>query len=277
MTWATVAGCTSEAPPDGEVSEAPAASAEPAPQAAAEVGTPPSRPVVAEALPYGEVDDRLVYGYFAIPADMIDPLPAVVLVHDWWGLNEQTRVMSERLAAEGYIVLGVDLFGGQTASSLSEARSLEIAVVENPALAIENMRQAFDFILHTAGAPRVATLGLGFGGSWSLNAALEFGEEVSASVNFYGQVHDDPEKLARINGPILGLFAENDRAVPVETVGRFEAALEALDKDYEIIVYPGVRRGFADSLSDGFDGDVAKDAWDKVVEFLELRLEPASK
>ena len=253
------------------------AGSEPAPQAAAEIATPPSRPVVAEALPYGEVDDRLVYGYFAIPADMIDPLPAVVLVHDWWGLNEQTRVMSERLAAEGYIVLGVDLFGGQTASSLSEARRLEIAVVENPALAIENMRQAFDFILNTAGAPRVAALGLGFGGSWSLNAALELGDEVSASVSFYGQVHDDPEKLARINGPVLGLFAENDRAVPVETVGRFEAALEALEKDYEIVVYPGVRRGFADPLSDGFDSDVAEDAWDKVSEFLELRLAPASK
>ena len=276
MAWATVAGCTSEEPPDAEVAEAPAASTEQAP-ATADVGAPPSRSVVAEALPYGEVDDRLVYGYFAIPADMIDPLPAVVLVHDWWGLNEQTRVMSERLASEGYIVLGVDLFGGQTASSLSEARSLEIAVVENPALAIENMRQAFDFILNTAGAPSVAALGLGFGGSWSLNAALEFGDEVSASVSFYGQVHDDPEKLAQINGPDLGLFAENDRAVPVETVGRFEAALEALEKDYEIIVYPGVRRGFADPLSDGFDSDVAEDAWDRTVEFLELRLQAASK
>lgn len=269
---AMIAGCTAEEPPEARVSEPPASSAMPAPEAAAAAGTESTRPVVAEALPYGEVDERLVYGYFAIPADMIDPLPAVIVVHDWWGLNEQMRATSERLAAEGYIVLSVDLFGGETATSLSDARTLEIAVVENPELALENMRQALDFILNTAGAPRVAVVGFGFGGSWSLSAAVEFDEDLSASVTYYGQVHDDREKLAQIAVPLLGLFAKNDRAVTAETVARFEAALDALEKDHEVVMYPDVRRGFADPLSENFDADIAADAWGRVVEFLDQRM-----
>ena len=90
----------------------------------------PQKAVISERLPYGEVADELVYGHFVFPADMIEPLPAVIVIHEWWGLNDNVRAMADRLAAEGYIVLAVDLYGGDVATTPSQARSRMARVVE---------------------------------------------------------------------------------------------------------------------------------------------------
>lgn len=232
---------------------------------------------MAEVLPYGDVDEKLVYGYFAIPEDMIDPLPAIIVVHDWWGLDDHMRALAERLAGEGYIVLGVDLFGGGTASVLAEARDLEISVLENPDLAMENLTQARDFIMNTAGAPQVAVLGYGFGGGWSLRATTDLAEGFTASVSYYGQVLDDENRLARLDTPFLGLFAENDRAIPAADVRRFEEALVSLEKDAQIHLYSDARRGFADPRSENYQPETASDAWDRVVGFLSEKMTQASR
>jgi carboxymethylenebutenolidase len=150
----------------------------------------PARPVVSERLPYAEVDDELVYGHFVFPADMVDPLPAVIVIHEWWGLNDNVRAMADRLAGEGYIVLAVDLFGGKSTTSRELARQQMLQVVENAAAANENIRQAFEFLSATAGAPRVGSLGWCFGGGWSLNTAMLFPEDLDAAVIYYGQVTD---------------------------------------------------------------------------------------
>ena len=89
------------------------------------------RDVVTETWPYAEVGDQLVYGYFAFPADMVAPIPAVILIHDRWGLDESTQVLSRRLAAEGYIGVAIDLFGGETAAAPGSARIFAIKVFEN--------------------------------------------------------------------------------------------------------------------------------------------------
>ena len=81
----------------------------------------PRRAVDSERLPYGEVEDELVNGYFVFPADMIEPLPAIIVIHEWWGLNDNVRVIADRLAGEGYIVLAIDLYGGEVADSVNAA------------------------------------------------------------------------------------------------------------------------------------------------------------
>ena len=91
-----------------------------------------ARPVDSETLPYADVDDRLVYGHFAFPSDMIEPLPAVIVVHDWWGLNEDTRTAANQLASYGYMVLAIDLYGGDTIDEIDAARRRMIPVIENP-------------------------------------------------------------------------------------------------------------------------------------------------
>ena len=232
----------------------------------AHLGSP--RAIVSERLPYAEVDNKLVYGHFVFPSDMIEPLPAIVVIHEWWGLNDIVRAMAERLAGEGYIVLAVDLFGGEVANNPTDARQLMLSVVENPESASENIRQAYDFVNATAGAPRIGSLGWSFGGGWSLNTAMLFPVDLDAAVIFYGQVTTDEDKLRPIDVPILGLFGAEDPGISVESVREFEAALERLRKNHEIQIYPGAGHGFADPTGSHYNAAVADDAWRRTVEFL---------
>lgn len=237
----------------------------------------PRRPVVAERLPYAEVDDELVYGHFAFPADMIEPLPAIIVIHEWWGLNENIRSVAERLAGEGYIVLAIDLFGGNTAENPEVAKALMESVVEDPGPANENIRQAYEFVSTTAGAPKTGSLGWCFGGGWSLNTAMLFPDELDAAVIYYGQVTDDEDRLRDISAPILGLFGGKDRGIPVDSVQRFEAALERLRKQYEIHIYPDARHAFANPTGRAYDAEVADDAWQRTLEFLGTHLGAADE
>lgn len=232
----------------------------------------PRRPVTSERLPYAEVDDELVYGHFAFPSDMIEPLPAIIVIHEWWGLNDNVRAMADRLAGEGYIVLAIDLFGGATATRPEQARQQMLGVVENPKLAAENIRRAYDFVNTTAGAPRIASLGWCFGGGWSLQTAMLFPADLDAAVIYYGQVTDDEDKLHDISAPILGLFGAEDKGIPVESVQRFQAALGRLRKTYDIQIYPGAKHAFANPTGNAYDAAAADDAWERTLEFLAVHL-----
>lgn len=233
---------------------------------------PVERPVVAETLPYAEVGERLVYGYFAFPADMVGPLPGMIVIHERWGLDDGVRAQAERVAAQGYVVLAVDLFAGNTATDIASARPLMVQVLENPENAEENIRQAYQFLIDSSEAPAIGALGWSFGGGWALNAALLFPDELDAAVIYYGQVSDDRERLGALNVPVLGLFGEKDRGVTSETVKEFAAALEALEKDYEIQIYPDAGHAFADPNAPTYNADVADQAWSATVDFLNRHL-----
>lgn len=231
-------------------------------------GPAPRREVVAERLPYAEIGDELVYGHFVFPADMIEPLPAILVIHEWWGLNDNVRAMAERLAGEGYIVLAVDLYGGKTAETPGAARQLMLSVVEKPKVAEENIRSAHEFLTGTAGAPAVASLGWCFGGGWSLNAAILLGDALDAAVIYYGQVTADDERLQPVAAEILGHFGAEDGSISVESVESFEAALERLGKAHEVYLYPGAAHAFANPTGDSYDAEAAGLAWDRTREFL---------
>lgn len=242
--------------------------AEPAPV----VDMTPARAVISERLPYAEVDNELVYGHFVFPADMVDPLPAVIVFHESWGLDDNVRTMSDRLAGEGYIVLAVDLFAGSSTTTPELARQQMLQVVENPEAANENIRQAYEFVSAIASAPRVGSLGWGFGGGWSLNTAMLYPDDLDATVIYYGQVIDDPERLRPIASPILGLFGAADKSITARSVEAFDTALRRLLKNYEIHIYPGVDRAFSNPSSSAYDAVAAEDAWQKTLAFLNLHL-----
>lgn len=235
-----------------------------------------SRPVDSETLAYADVNDKLVYGYFAFPTDMVEPLPAVIVVHDWWGLNDDTRSTANRLAAEGYMVLAIDLYGGETVSEIRAAREKMITVVEDPRSVEENISQALEFVA-IAGAPGTAALGWGFGGSWSLSAARLFPEEIDAAVIYYGQVPTDEDVLRPIKGPILGLFGAKDRGISPESVAKFEAAMERLRKPVSIHMYPQAGHAFADPARTNYDEKIAEISWRHTVEFLAQNLSDADQ
>ncbi len=231
----------------------------------------PSRSVDSETLAYAEVDDGLVYGYLAYPSGVTEALPAIIMIHEWWGLNDNIRAMANRYAAEGYMVLAIDLYGGEAATGPKEARAKMLQVVENPGPARENIRQALNF-LEIAGAPSIASLGWCFGGGWSLNTAMLFPDELDAVVIYYGQVTDDHDKLRAINAPLLGLFAADDRGISVESVAGFEQALQRLRLQHEIHIYPGVGHAFANPTGNNYNREAAEDAWNRTISFLNANL-----
>ncbi len=233
--------------------------------------TEPTVSVDSEILAYADVDDELVYGYLAYPSGMTEPLPAIIMIHEWWGLNDNIRAMANRLAAEGYMVLAVDLYGGETAANAGAARVKMLEVVENSQQAKDNLRQAVEF-LNIAGAPAIASLGWCFGGGWSLSSAMLFPEEMDATVIYYGQVTNDDEKLRVIDSPLLGFFGAADRGISVDSVNAFEAALQRLRKNHEIHIYPDVGHAFANPTGNNYNRDAAEDAWIRTLDFLARNL-----
>ena len=221
---------------------------------------------------YATVEGKVISGYLARPADA-EALPGIVVIHEWWGLNDNIRSMADRLAGQGYSALAVDLYEGGVASNPGEARELMGAAMKRPPQALnDNLAQAIAYLRGELGASAVGTIGWCFGGGWSLNAALENPEGVDASVIYYGRLVTDRDRLAGLRAPILGLFGSEDRGIPVSTVREFEAALDALEKPAEIQVYEGANHAFANPSGTRYDAKAAEDAWARTTAFFDAEL-----
>jgi carboxymethylenebutenolidase len=229
-------------------------------------------PVVTERVEYARVDATPVSGFLARPADATDNLPGVILIHEWWGLNDNIRAMAEQVAGHGYVALAVDLYGGKIAQNAVEARELVGLSMKNSAAIEENLRQAYSYLTTEAGAVRVGTLGWCFGGGWSLNTALLMPANIDATVIYYGRLVTDPERLNSLGMPVLGIFGSEDRGIPLESVNTFDAAMRELGKDVTIKVYEGARHAFANPSGQNYDPQAADDAWALTVSFLDSHL-----
>jgi carboxymethylenebutenolidase len=231
----------------------------------------PRQEVAAEEVVYGTAEGRELRGYLARPAGARADLPGVVVVHEWWGLNDNVRAMTRRLAGEGYAALAVDMYGGEVAGTAEEARTLMLEVMEAREAGARNLRAAAEY-LGERGAPRVGVLGWCFGGGWALQSALFMPERVDAAVVYYGQPVTDRADLARLEAPLLGVFGGADRGIPAAQVRQMEAALKALGKDAEIVVYPGAAHAFANPSGQAYDARAAQDAWSRTTAFLARHL-----
>jgi carboxymethylenebutenolidase len=234
--------------------------------------TEPAVPVTTEQVSYGEVDGTAVTGYLARPEGHQGPLPGLIVIHEWWGLNDNVRAMARRLAGEGYAALAVDLYRGATADDPGAARDLMIATNGAPELAENNLRQAYRYLTDTLGAPRVASIGWCFGGGWSLATALLLPSELDAAVIYYGRLVTDRDRLATLDMPILGLFGSDDQGIPIDDVRAFEAALDELGKDATIVVYEGADHAFANPSGRNYQPEAARQSWQETIRFLDRHL-----
>ncbi|MBD3880724.1 dienelactone hydrolase family protein [Phormidium tenue FACHB-886] len=243
------------------------------PIASGAVAQTPTVPVTAEKVSYGSIDGKPLTGYLARPTDATAPLPGIIVIHEWWGLNENIETMTQRLAGEGYAALAVDLYEGQVAENPDQARGLTQAVSQNPQRAGENLRQAYQYLDTEQQAPKIASLGWCFGGSWSLQTALLLPTELDAAVIYYGgQLVTDADRLRALEMPILGLFGSLDDNPPVETVRQFESALKTVGKSPEIHIYEGADHAFANPSGTRYNADAAEDAWKRTTAFLAQHL-----
>lgn len=211
-----------------------------------------------------------VKGYYAEPAEG-RRFPGIIIVHEWWGLNDSIAGMAEELAAEGYRVLAVDLFEGEVAATSTNAQALVAAVDQGRSIA--NMKAAEKY-LRDKGVTGMGLLGWCFGGGQALQLALSEEEELDAMVIYYGTpLITDAGQLERIDWPLMGVFGDNDRAIPVATIDQFKQALNDADVDNEVYVYPGVGHAFANpSNGENYAPTEAADAWEKTLAFLEDNL-----
>jgi carboxymethylenebutenolidase len=198
-------------------------------------------------------------------------LPAVVMIHEWWGLNDNIKDMADELASEGYVVLAADLYNGEVATTPDKAMQLVGTVRENPEQAISNLQSAVQYLasLPNVNSSRIASLGWCFGGGQSLQLALNSEQNpLAATVIYYGNLVNDTNELSKINWPVLGIFGDQDQSIPVESVKAFERALNETGVTNEIYIYPGVGHAFANPSGDNYAPAETVDAWEKTLAFL---------
>jgi carboxymethylenebutenolidase len=204
--------------------------------------------------------------YLSLPEGKTGPLPGVIVIHEWWGLNEHIEHWADRLAAEGYAALAVDLYGGKIGTTPDEAMAIMKAV--DPAAASKTIAAAHDFLVKDSrvAAPKTASIGWCFGGAWSLDTALSI-PDLDAAVIYYGQLETDPAKLKTIRAELLGVFANQDKGIPPADVDKFEAGLKTANVRYAIHRYDA-EHAFGNPSNPRYDQTSATDAWAKVREFL---------
>ena len=234
--------------------------------------TLPVADVTGKTVSYGTVGGVPVQGYLVRPKQSRGRLPGLIVIHEWWGLNDNVRDEAGRLAAEGYVVLAVDLYGGRLATEPPAAMKLSQELTANPKPAEANLREAYSYLDNVEKAPRIGTLGWCLGGRWSLRTALILPDRVDATVIYYGSVKADDAELARLGMPILGLFGSKDRVVPVATVTAFQATMQRLGKDVDVHIYDGADHAFANPSGTAYEPQAAEDAWRLTTAFLRAHL-----
>jgi carboxymethylenebutenolidase len=215
--------------------------------------------------------DDTVHALLYTPAGK-GPFPAIIVIHEWWGLNDWVKEQASKLSDEGYVALAVDLYRGKVAGSPDEAHELMRGMPEDRAQ--RDLHAAFAYLQSQANVKkdRLGAIGWCMGGGYSLDVALQE-PELAADVINYGHLATDVNALKKINAPILGLFGAQDRGIPPEDVKKFQSQLNQLGKKIDITIYPDAGHAFENpNNQEGYRPADAADAWQKTVKFLAANL-----
>jgi carboxymethylenebutenolidase len=195
------------------------------------------------------------------------PFPAIVVIHEWWGLNGNIEHWADRLASAGWAALAIDLYSGVVATDRDDAMKAMKAVDDTKAAA--TITAAIDYLSKDPKirASKRAVIGWCFGGGWSLQTALAH-PDLDATIMYYGQLETDPKKLGAIKGRLLGIFGKKDKGIPPPKVEEFEAALKQAGVHAEIHEYDA-EHGFANPSNPIYDEPDAAEAWTHVLALLD--------
>ncbi|MDH4275641.1 MAG: dienelactone hydrolase family protein [Gammaproteobacteria bacterium] len=188
---------------------------------------------------------------------------AIVVIHEWWGLNDHIREWTDKFAALGYYALAVDLYNGRTTTNAEEAANWMKQVNQTEANA--KLRAAVETLKRKG--RKIATIGWCFGGGQSLQASLQVPEVVDATVIYYGMPVMDVAALRTLRGPVLGIFALQDGFITPAVVKEFSAAMDKAGKSLEVHNYDAAH-AFANPSGQRFNSAAAKQAWEVTQAFL---------
>jgi carboxymethylenebutenolidase len=217
--------------------------------------------------------DEEIPAFLAIPkAD--GKFPAIVLIHEWWGLTDWEKENAIRFASKGYVSIAVDLYRGKLAKTPDEARTYMQSLSTDVVLrdiksAVEYLKSRDDVL-----SDKIGIIGWCMGGGFALRSLIEI-QDFSAGVICYGRLVEDEKQLERINAPILGIFAEKDRGIPPEAVKNFEEKMKKLGKKIKVKIYRDVNHAFMNPNNKAnYDEVSTKSAWDLIDKFFKENLKP---
>jgi carboxymethylenebutenolidase len=211
--------------------------------------------------------DETVQGVLHTPAGK-GPFPALIVIHEAWGLNDWVKEQASKLADQGYETLAIDLYRGKVAATTDVGLELMRGVPNDRAN--RDLRGAFDFLQSQTNVKkdRIGAIGWCMGGGYALDAALDE-PTLAADVINYGHLVTDPAEIKKINAPILGLFGGQDQGITPDDVHRFEAAMKQQGKKVEIKIYDDAGHAFENpNNKTGYRSDDASDAWKRTLTFL---------
>jgi len=215
-------------------------------------------------------------GYLVYPLStngtLSNKLPAVIMVHEWWGLNENIKNMANILARQGFVVLAADLYKGEVANTPQRAAELVQSVRNNQNISIANLQSAVKYLgsLPNVDGSKIVSMGWCFGGGQSLQLALNSQEHpLAATVIYYGTpLVTNESSLSEIKWPVLGIFGDKDQAISLEQINLFRKSLDQNGITNEIHIYKGVGHAFANPSGDNYAPKETQDAWQKTLSFL---------
>jgi carboxymethylenebutenolidase len=189
----------------------------------------------------------------------------LLLLHEWWGLDDWVRSEADRYATQGYLVLAVDLYGGSVATDADQAQKLMSALDDKAATEIEVA--GIDWLAQALPGKKIATLGWSMGGGQSLNASIASGGKVAATVIYYGLPVTDVNSLKKLQGPVLGIWAKRDGWITPEKVAGFDLALKDAGIRHEFRTYDA-DHAFANPTGGRYNAAAAQDASEATHRFL---------
>jgi carboxymethylenebutenolidase len=199
------------------------------------------------------------------------PAAAVVVVHEWWGLNGQIREVARRISQQGYVAIVPDLYHGRVASDPEMAHELSRGVEEDVALSDLDAAVTWLRAQSRVGTRRIGIVGFCMGGGLAQRMALHSGE-IAATVMFYGSPETDPAKLIALKAPLQGHFGAEDQGITADKVEALKAGLAKAGKPVDIYVYAGAGHAFMNDSRPSYHADAARQAWARTLAFFQKNL-----
>jgi carboxymethylenebutenolidase len=211
--------------------------------------------------------DETVSGYLALP-EGAGKHPAMIVIHEWWGLNDWVKEQAQKYAAQGYVALAVDLYRGKVGTTPDEAHILMRGLPDDRGL--RDLEAAFAYLASRpdVDASKIGSIGWCMGGGWSIKLA-EDQPKLAAFVVNYGSLPTDAAIIAKIKAPMMGNFGADDGGIPPESVHAFEAAMNAAGKGVDIKIYPDAGHAYQNpNNKKGYRPEAAEDSQKRIAAFL---------
>lgn len=220
---------------------------------------------------YGK--DGKLSGYLSQPASASNKTPAVIIIHEWWGLSPHIKDVADRYTKQGFVALAPDLFGGKVTTNPDVAMQLSSGTTTQSSAMI--MGEALEYLKKSGfvASDKIGITGFCFGGTHAFNFACVAGGKIAAAAPYYATRLPSEEMLAKITAPLLIIYGEEDHSVKPDQARKLEATLKQMGKNVQLLLYPGCPHAFFnDQNPRSYRPEAAKDAWQKTIAFFKANL-----